>query len=84
MRHQKSNISLEGLKNEEMQSFLLFFENEEIQNVKKTIGESKISERGTNVVVKDRIGDPPGSAARSKKQEKCDPHARRERLAHSG
>ena len=67
-----------------MQYVLSFFENEEIQNVKKTIGESKISERETNVVVKDPFGAPPGSAARSKKQEKCDPHARRERLAHSG
>ena len=57
-------------------------ENEEIQNVKKPIGESKISEREANVVAKDRIGAPPGSAAMSKKQETCDPHARRERWAH--
>ena len=34
-------------------------ENEEIENVKKTIGESKISERETNVVVKDRSAPRP-------------------------
>ena len=84
MRHQKKQYFVRGV--EQMKKcnvFFIIFENEEIQNVKKTIGESKISERETNVVVKQRIGAPPGSAARSKKQYKCDPHARRERLAHS-
>ena len=42
-------------------------ENEEMQNVKKTIGESKIPESTTDVVVKDRIDDQSAAAARSNK-----------------
>ena len=75
-------ISLEGLKNEEMPYF--FFENEEMQNVKKTIGESKISESTPGVVVKHPCFSSRRSAARSKKQDKCDPHARRERRTQAG
>ena len=60
------------------------FENEEIHNVKKTIGESKISESTTGVVVKGRFFDSRRFAARSNKQDKCDPHARRERRTQAG
>ena len=63
---------------------MFFFENEEMQNVKKTISESTIFGSTTVVVVKNPIGRSRRSAAKSKKQEKCDPHARRERWAQSG
>ena len=65
-------------------NYIRFAENGEMQNVKKTIGERKISESTTVVVMKDRIGDPSGAAARSKKQEACDPHAGRERWSQAG
>ena len=56
-----------------------------MQNVDKTIGESNISKSTTVVVVvKSPFGDPSGAAARSKKQEKCDPHARWERWSQAG
>ena len=55
-----------------------------MQNVKKTIGESKISESTTGVVVKNLFFDSRRSAARSNKQETCDPHARRERRTQAG
>ena len=80
MRYQKLQYFIRGVeKTRTSNNFIGFLENEEMQNVKKTIGESKIPESTTDVVVKDRIGDSSGAAARSKKQEKCDPHARRER-----
>ena len=64
--------------------FIFLFENEEIQNVKKTIGESNISESTTVVVVKVKFFRSRRSVARSKTQEKCDPHARRERQTQAG
>ena len=77
-------ISLEGLKNKEMSYFYVLFENEEIQNVKKTIGEGNIFESTTVVVVKNQFVDSRRSAARGNKQEKCDPHDRRERRTQAG
>ena len=65
-------------------NFIKFRENKEMQNVKKTIGESTISESTTDVVVKVPFCKSRRSAARSKKQEKCDPHARRERRTQAG
>ena len=62
----------------------IFFKNYKIQNVKKTIGESKISESTTVVVVKNQFFDSRRSQARSNKQDKCDPHARRERRTQAG
>ena len=85
MRYQKWPYFIRGVeKIRKANNYKNFMENEEMQNVKKTIGESKIPESTTDVVVKDRIGDPSGAAARSKKQEKCDPHARRERWSQAG
>ena len=65
-------------------NFIKFIENEEMQNVKKTIGESTISESTPVVVVKTPFFDSRRSAARGNKQEKCDPHARRERRTQAG
>ena len=53
-------------------NFIKFIENEEMQNVKKTSGESTISESTTVVVVvvNDPFGDSRRSAARGKKTRK--------------
>ena len=59
-------------------------ENVEMQNVKKTFSESTISESTPVVVVKVRFVDSRRSAARGKTQEKCNPHARRERRKQAG
>ena len=80
MRYQKWQYFIRGVeKTTTSNHFIGFLENEEMQNVKKTIDESKIPESTTDVVVKNPIGDPSAAAARSKKQEKCDPHSTRER-----
>ena len=85
MRYQKWQYFIRGVEQiRKSNNCIGFLENEEMQNVKKTIGESKIPESTTDVVVKNRIGDSSGAAARSKKQEKCDPHARRERWSQAG
>ena len=67
LRYEKWQCFIRCKKSRKSNNYARFLENEEMQNVKKTIGESKISESTTVVVVKSRIGDPPGSAARGKK-----------------
>ena len=85
MRYQKLQYFIRGIeKTREYINCPGCIENEEMQNVKKTIGEGKIPESTTDVVVQDRICDSSGAAARSKNQKTCDPHARRERWSQAG
>ena len=75
---------IRGVEKKKCNHFIKFFEADEIQNVKKIIGESNISESTTVVVVKDLFSRSRRSAARDKTQETCDPHARRARRTQAG
>ena len=80
LTHQKWWYFIRGVEKIKKVRFLLIFVGKhENQNVLKTIGGSMIFESCTVVVVNNRIGDWRRLRTRSKKEEKCHPHARRER-----
>ena len=85
LTHQKWWYFIRGVEKIKKVWFLLIFiRKHENQNVIKTIGGSMIFESYTVVVVNNRIGDRRRLRTRSKKQENCDPHARRERWSQAG